>query len=579
MQQRFLLLAIALLLLFPAQARAQREITGPRTATLYVDTEPENAEVRLLEIKPKFEQGIALPAGNYVIDVRSTGYLTQYKQFRLEDGQTLRLNVKLERDPAVPLPDDGLPDPDAPGKLFVDIEPEDARIRILNVRPRFEQGIELPPRTYSLDATKEGYETAVFTATVEPGKETRVNVTLSPTDAQHAGVAGNPDEKHAEAPPGTLRVETSPDGVRVDVENVEQPYVPGMNLPPGDYTVTATREGHSPVRKHITIQPGAETTARIVLTPSVGEHETPDDLPAPENAGILTAQVAPADATLTLHGTELPFTQGMFLDQGEYILEAQRPGFDSQNATFEITAGKETRVAIQLDENPEVLPPDSPSLSAPPVKLLSEDELDDAEPRGRLFLKTDPADAEIIILSIKPKFEQGMELSPGKYRLEVRADGYISRRIRLDVTEGKASTYFVVLEPSAPKATTLAKSPPEMAALAETLLEEAQSNARNEQKQTALVKASEAVALDPTNPQAFRIRGSILRALKKFELAMADYNRAIQLASEEPLYYVERAVTLVEMGDVDSACYDFWKACALGQCKPITMARTEGVCR
>ncbi len=557
-----------------------RELTGPRTAKLFVDTEPENAEVRLLEIKPKFEQGIALPAGNYVIDVRSKGYLTQYKQFRLDDGQTLRLNVTLERDPAVPLPEDAGPDPNAPGRLYVDIEPADAEIRILNVRPKFKQGIELPPRTYSLDATKEGYETSVFTAAVEPGQETRVSVTLTKTDApapDSADTAANAES--AQGPPGTLRVDISPEDAQIAVENVDKSYEPGMRLPPGDYTLTATREGYAPIRKRVSIQPDAETATRVVLAPSVEEHEAPDTLPMPENAGILRARITPEDATLTLHGTELPFTQGMFLETGEYILEARRPGFAAQNATVAIEAGKEAVVDLQLDENAALPTPASSSLAAPPVKLLSEEEAKDAGSKGKLYLRTDPASAEIIILSIKPKFEQGMLLSPGKYRIEVRAEDYVSRRVRVEVSKGTASTYLIVLEPSAPQATTLKEPPPAKAAQAEALLEEAQSYARNEQKQTALEKASEAVALDPANPQAFRIRGSILRALKKFELAVADYNRAIQLSAEEPLYYVERAVTLVEMGDVDSACYDFWKACALGQCKPITMARTEGVCR
>eukprot|EP01022_Parablepharisma_sp_SALTPOND_P018098 TRINITY_DN2940_c1_g1_i2.p1 TRINITY_DN2940_c1_g1~~TRINITY_DN2940_c1_g1_i2.p1 ORF type:complete len:578 (-),score=169.16 TRINITY_DN2940_c1_g1_i2:3173-4906(-) len=577
MQRRLFPLVITLLLLFPAQAHALRELTGPRSAKLYVDTEPEDAQVRLLEVKPKFVQGIALPAGSYVIDVQSKGYLTQYKQFSLNDNQTLRLKVALERDPAVPLPENAdEPDPNAPGKLFVDIQPEDARIRIINVRPPFKQGIELPPRTYSMDASKDGYETSVFTATVEPGQDTHVIVTLKSLNATSADIAEAADE---EAPPGTLVVEAKPADVELVLEEVDEPYAAGMSLPPGDYTITATREGYSPVRKRVTIRPDAKTTTHVELAPPLDANEQPDTLPTPENAGILSAHISPEDATLTLHGSELPFSQGMFLGQGEYTLEARRPGYEAQNATFIITPGKETAVALDLKEDSSLPPPASSILAAPPVKLLSEEEAEHTGSKGKLYLQTEPADAEIIILSIKPKFEQGMELSPGKYRIEVRADQYISRRVRVEVSKGKASTYRITLESSAPKATTLSEAPPKKAAHAETLLDEAQDYARNEQKQTALEKASEAVALDPTNPQGFRVRGSILRALKKFELAVADYNRAIQLASDEPLFYVERAVTLVESGDVDAACYDFWKACDLGQCKPITMARTEGVCR
>lgn len=570
MQRRLPILALVLILLFPAIAHAQRKVSGPRTATLYVDAEPADAQVRLLEIKPKFKQGIALPAGNYVIDVQRKGYLTQYKQFRLTDGQTLRVKVTLQRDPAVPLPKDDPANPDAPGKLFVDIEPQDAAIRILDVSTRFAQGVELPAKTYSLDANRDGYETAVFSATVKPGEESRVSVTMTRTGETPAADA--PDQ------PGTLVVEASPPDATIAVEGVDAPYASGMPLPPGQYTVAVEREGYTAVKKRVAIRPGKGTDIRVVLVADVETGEAPDDLTLPDNAGVLTANVEPADATLTLHGTELPFTQGMFLDQGEYTLEARRPGYTAQNATVSITSGQQTTVNIVLQEDSDLPPPTSSLLGAPPVKLVANEEAEGLGDNGALTLETDPRTDDILILNIKPKFEQGMELSPGKYRIEVRAEGYVSRRVRVEVLKGRSTTYRIVLEPAAPQATSLSKAPPEKAAQAQELLDEAQEFARNEQKQTALEKASQAVALDPGNPEAFRIRGSILRALKRFDLAVADYNRAIQLSSDEPIYYVERAVTLVEVGDVDSACYDFWKACSLGQCKPITMARTEGVC-
>lgn len=570
MQRRLSILVLVLLLLFPALAHAQRKVSGPRTATLFVDTEPADAQVRLLEIKPKFKQGIALPAGNYVIDVRRKGYLTQYKQFRLADGQTLRVKVTLQRDPAVPLPKDDPANPDVPGKLFVDIDPQDAVIRILDVSTKFEQGVELPAKTYSLDANKDGYETAVFSATIKPGEETRVTVTMTRT--------GEDPAADASEQPGTLVVEASPPDATIAVEGVDAPYDSGMQLPPGEYTVAVEREGYTPVKKRVAIRPGKETDTRVVLVADMETGEPPDNLTLPDNAGILTVNVEPSDATLTLHGTELPFTQGMFLDQGEYTLEARRPGYTAQNATVAITAGQQTTLNMVLEGDSSLPTPSSSLLGAPPVKLVADEEAEGLGDNGTLTLETDPATSDILILNIKPKFEQGMELSPGKYRIEVRAEGYVSRRVRVEVLKGRATTYRVALEPAAPQATSMSKAPPEKAAQAKALLDEAQEYARNEQKQTALEKASEAVALDPGNPEAFRTRGSILRTLKRFDLAMADYNRAIQLNSDEPVYYVERAVTLVEIGDVDSACYDFWKACALDLCKPITMARTEGVC-
>ena len=41
---------------------------------------------------------------------------------------------------------------------------------------------------------------------------------------------------------------------------------------------------------------------------------------------------------------------------------------------------------------------------------------------GRLFIRTAPEGARIRILNIKPKFNQGMLLTPGPYQIEVSAE-------------------------------------------------------------------------------------------------------------------------------------------------------------
>ncbi|MGD8649696.1 MAG: hypothetical protein PVJ77_24390, partial [Desulfobacterales bacterium] len=48
---------------------------------------------------------------------------------------------------------------------------------------------------------------------------------------------------------------------------------------------------------------------------------------------------------------------------------------------------------------------------------------------GRLYIRTAPDGARIRILNIKPKFIQGMLLTPGPYQIEVSAEGYETRSI------------------------------------------------------------------------------------------------------------------------------------------------------
>ncbi|MDY6839219.1 MAG: hypothetical protein SWH78_14740 [Thermodesulfobacteriota bacterium] len=55
--------------------------------------------------------------------------------------------------------------------------------------------------------------------------------------------------------------------------------------------------------------------------------------------------------------------------------------------------------------------------------------------RTRLFVNTEPQNADIKILNIEPKFIQGMELKPGEYLLEVSAPGYRTKRITFEMPQ------------------------------------------------------------------------------------------------------------------------------------------------
>ena len=64
-------------------------------ARLFVDTEPENAQVRILNINPRFYQGMELDPGHYHIEVSSNGYNKERMWSRLESNETKRLYIAL----------------------------------------------------------------------------------------------------------------------------------------------------------------------------------------------------------------------------------------------------------------------------------------------------------------------------------------------------------------------------------------------------------------------------------------------------------------------------------------------------
>jgi formylglycine-generating enzyme required for sulfatase activity len=64
------------------------------------------------------------------------------------------------------------------GRLFVDAQPASADIRIMNIKPRFEQGMSLQPGTYQLRVSAGGHETVDQTVRLEAGESRTVAIHL-----------------------------------------------------------------------------------------------------------------------------------------------------------------------------------------------------------------------------------------------------------------------------------------------------------------------------------------------------------------------------------------------------------------
>ena len=64
---------------------------------------------------------------------------------------------------------------------------------------------------------------------------------------------------------------------------------------------------------------------------------------------------------------------------------------------------------------------------------------------GRLFVETNPEGARVRILNIRPRFNQGIELKPGKYHVEVSAAGYATKKKWVDLGAGEDKTIDIRL--------------------------------------------------------------------------------------------------------------------------------------
>ena len=100
------------------------------------------------------------------------------------------------------------------------------------------------------------------------------------------------------------------------------------------------------------------------------------------------------------------------------------------------------------------------------------------------------------------------------------------------------------------------------------------------QYQPAIEDYNEAIRLKPEYAESYNNRGNVYNNLGQYKRAIEDYNQAIRLKPEYVTAYKNRGgVYLMHGGNKKLGCRDAQKACALGDCKLLEMAKGKGLCR
>lgn len=94
------------------------------------------------------------------------------------------------------------------GYLFVDVQPASATIRIMNIRPRFYQGMQLSPGTYQLQVSAQGYDTITQSIDLTAGENRTEVIELSKIEEEYRNHLGM---TFMRIKPGRFRM-GSPDG-------------------------------------------------------------------------------------------------------------------------------------------------------------------------------------------------------------------------------------------------------------------------------------------------------------------------------------------------------------------------------
>ena len=132
--------------------------------------------------------------------------------------------------------------------------------------------------------------------------------------------------------------------------------------------------------------------------------------------GSLVLELTPADAQVILPGTESPYRPGLELPAGVYRVVVRRAGYEEFEDTLRIDAGQRTIRVIALVEKP-----------------------------GSLMLELTPADAQVTLPDIGPRYRPGLELAAGDYRVVVRRAGYEEFDDILRIDAGRRTTRAITL--------------------------------------------------------------------------------------------------------------------------------------
>lgn len=197
---------------------------------LYVETDPEGAEVKLTNIRPAFFPGIKLKPGRYEISVKSENYLTHTSAVALtEGGGEIRVTVHLDK----------------LASLTVRTQPANARVILKGIKEKYAPGVRLTPGTYRVLVKAENHTPVEREVKLKAGEAGEISVALVPW--------------------AELNVTTTPSHARVEVQGAAGPYAAGMRVKPGRYTVVARADKYKTASAIVNLEAKEKKALHLTL--------------------------------------------------------------------------------------------------------------------------------------------------------------------------------------------------------------------------------------------------------------------------------------------------------------------------
>ena len=272
------------------------------TGALTVFTEPPNAWIerdgeRLAQGTPVTLEGLS--AGTLALTLGADEYRAILVEVDVPKDGVGMLERTLDRIPY--------------GTLTLVLEPDDATVTLPDIAPAYRPGMRLPEGEHHVIVARQGYRQV--TEKLEVTGDTRQRIELA-------------------IEPQSFMVLTSPVNALVQLVDVENNYLDGILLEPGDYRIRVSAPEYEPLEERVAH--GFEPTVHSV---ELARKPQP-----------FTVTTAPAEAVVSLVGHTEDYVAGIRLPPGEYRIRVSAEGYESREES--IRHGTDpTRIEISLDRS------------------------------------------------------------------------------------------------------------------------------------------------------------------------------------------------------------------------------------
>lgn len=204
----------------------------------------------------------------------------------------------------------------------------------------------VPAGAYTVTATRASYSPNSTAAVVAPGQTATANLALTPIPGTISGVVTDASNG---TPLAGATVSTQP-ATSTATTSAQGAYTIS-NVPPGNYTVTATRAGYNPNSVAAAVVSSQTTTSNVPLTPLPGS--ITGVVTDAANGALLagaTVSTVPATTTVTTNA------QGAYtintVPPGNYTVTATRTGYSPASGPTTVSPGQAATRNLALSTQP-----------------------------------------------------------------------------------------------------------------------------------------------------------------------------------------------------------------------------------